>query len=102
MQQRHAPPARRSPDACGMVNCGGALHLRRCSGSVHASHTSATGASKIRSRTSVRSSTVARLLAATLLLLLRGCGFALRARGVLGLQFAQVCVEAIEPRFPEL
>src|SRR2546422_9082153 len=89
MQKRKAPPGRASILQEGIVKPCGPHQRTRRSGSVHALKTSARGASKTRSMTSVRSAVVA-------------VGLVLAAMSPpLPLQLAQVVVQASEARSEE-
>src|SRR6185436_6545670 len=92
MTKRHTPPGRMSKALVVVVKPFGPHHCDRCLGSVHASNTSARGASS--SRTAMiafgsRSRSML-FLAATLRLL-----------SLLGLQFLEVDLQPIEALFPE-
>src|SRR5205809_3138535 len=89
MRKRKAPPGRASIVQEGIVKPCGPHQRTRRSGSVHALKTSARGASKTRSMTSVRSAVVA-------------VGLVLGAMSLsFPLQLAQVVIQAREALFPE-
>src|SRR6266496_2980680 len=89
MRKRKAPPGRASIVQEGIVKPRGPHQHTRRSGSVHALKTSARGASKTRSMTSVRSAVVA-------------AGLVLAAMSPpFPLQLAQVVVQASEALLPE-
>src|SRR5688572_26041907 len=90
MQEWKAPPGRTSSSRKRIVQPGGANQRTRCAGSVQASNTSALGASKsrvMRTDASLRSVTDSLPLADML--------------GLLGLQLAEVALQAVESRVPE-
>src|SRR6187455_1130030 len=100
MTKRHTPPGRMSNALVVVVKPSGPHHCDRCLGSVHAVHTSSRGASNSRmptiARGSLSRSTL--FLAATLALLglLRILAF-----GRLGLQLAEIVLQAVEPLLPK-
>src|SRR5262245_41399315 len=91
MHARYFPPTRRSIWATGAVKSFGPHHFLKCSGSVHAFHTSARGASNTRVITRscpVRAAVSVALFVAMFLLLV--------------FQLVQVLVQPIEPFLPDL
>src|SRR5262245_61006117 len=103
MTKRHTPPGRMSNALVVVVNPSGPHHCDRCLGSVHAVHTSSRGASNSRMPTIARGSlSRSMLLLATTLPLLRFLpllGFL--GFGRLGLQLAQIILQAVEPLLPK-
>src|SRR4051812_33668637 len=111
ISKRHRPPVRTSPSFDTMVKPFGPNHWRRCSTRVHASKTSARGASNTRERTISRSSdhdtsfftTMALLLFLFLFLLFFWLLFRLFSlQAVLALKLLQIRVELREAVFPDL
>src|ERR1700722_5868716 len=92
MSLRHFPPTRKSPLDDGMVNPLGHIQRLMCSVLLHASNTSARGASKTRSSFSDRSASDSSLFLSAMILVLF----------LFLLQFLQVNLEPVEALFPEL
>src|SRR5438034_9139535 len=102
MSMRIAPPGRRSSSQTGFVNPCGPHHCATYFGSVHASNTSARGASMMRVRTSSEGAgadevvKAERRFAVLPLLRLSAAMF-----GLLGLKCAEVILQAIDALVPE-
>src|SRR5689334_1741607 len=89
MTKRHTPPGRKSNAWVVVENPIGPHQCARCSGLVHAAHTSARGAAKTRAVMSDRwSGSGSRLFLSPTLL-------------VLGLELAQICLEPIKTLHPQ-
>src|SRR6185503_856471 len=95
MTKRQTPPGRMSKALVVVVKPFGPHHCARCLGSVHASNTSARGASSSRTAMMACGSRSRSMLFLAATLRLRLCRFLCR------LQLVQVVLQAIEARFPE-
>src|ERR1700677_300715 len=92
MLLRHLPPTRKSPLDDGIVNPFGHIQRLICSVLLHASKTSARGASKTRSSFSERSASDSSFFLSAMILLLF----------LFLLQFLQIDLKPVEALFPEL
>src|SRR5437868_1878267 len=100
MTKRHTPPGLKSNALVVVRKPSGPHHCERCFGSVHTDQTNSRGASTSRVPiiTFGSESRSILLVAATLLLLLLFRGFRFRR---IGLQRAEIVLQAVEPLLPE-